>query len=43
VPPPIATARMLERSVLRRAGMAFARLGLAKVGDRDFTIMPSQS
>jgi hypothetical protein len=28
--------------VLRRAGMAFAGLGLARVGDRDFTMMQSQ-
>src|SRR5271163_3081332 len=38
VPPPMATARMLERSVLRRAGMDFGRLGLARVGERDFTM-----
>jgi hypothetical protein len=39
VPPPMATARRLERSVLRRGAVIFfAGLGFARVGDSDFAI-----
>jgi hypothetical protein len=43
VPPPIATARMPLGVGVLRVTRAFADLGLAKVGERVFTIDPSHS
>ena len=43
VPPPIATTRRLVRSVLLRAAMAFAGLGVARVEESVFTIKHSHS